>query len=126
LQSYKELIVWGKAVELVADVFHATASFPRDEVYGSTNQLRRSAPYRYQAISLKGRGVQQKASSFSFYATREGLCPVGNAVDYRRQLGYLSSDENNALLNKATEVARILNGLLISLGISSRKRSTIH
>ncbi len=42
-ESYRDLIAWRKAMDLVTDVYQATRSFPRDELYGLTNQLRRAA-----------------------------------------------------------------------------------
>jgi len=43
VKSFRELQVWRKAHELVVDVCEATRSFPREELYGLTSQLRRSA-----------------------------------------------------------------------------------
>ena len=43
LHSYEDLIAWQKAVDLVAEVYRATRSFPKDELYGLTAQLRRAA-----------------------------------------------------------------------------------
>ncbi|MFY9682252.1 MAG: four helix bundle protein [Candidatus Sulfotelmatobacter sp.] len=42
-QSYKDLIAWRKAMDLVTNIYRATRGFPRDELYGLTNQLRRAA-----------------------------------------------------------------------------------
>jgi four helix bundle protein len=41
--SYRDLIAWKKAMRLVTEVYQATRSFPRDELYGLTAQLRRAA-----------------------------------------------------------------------------------
>lgn len=41
--SYKKLFVWKKSDELAYQVYAATKKFPRDELYGITSQLRRSA-----------------------------------------------------------------------------------
>ena len=43
INSYKDLIVWQKAVEVAVDVFKTTKSFPKSELYGLTSQIRRSA-----------------------------------------------------------------------------------
>ena len=43
MQDFRELKVWQKAHELTLAVYRATQSFPRDELYGLTSQLRRSA-----------------------------------------------------------------------------------
>ena len=43
VKNYKELIVWQKAMDLVEEVYTASRSFPREEIYGLTSQLRRAA-----------------------------------------------------------------------------------
>ncbi|MDX2191036.1 MAG: four helix bundle protein [Bacteroidota bacterium] len=43
MQNYKELKVWQKSHNLTIDIYHATKSFPKEELYGLTSQLRRSA-----------------------------------------------------------------------------------
>jgi len=41
--SYRELIAWQKAMELVLDVYKATRAMPKEEIYGLTSQMRRAA-----------------------------------------------------------------------------------
>jgi len=41
--SYRDLILWQRAVQLCVAVYKCTARFPRDEIYGLTTQLRRSS-----------------------------------------------------------------------------------
>ncbi len=43
LRSYRDLIVWQKAVELVIVVYELTEQFPKSEMYGLTSQMRRAA-----------------------------------------------------------------------------------
>ncbi len=43
VQSYRDLRVWQRGMDLVAHCYHATKSFPDDERYGLTSQIRRSA-----------------------------------------------------------------------------------
>jgi four helix bundle protein len=44
-KSYRDLVAWQKAMDLVAAVYQITASFPKDELYGLISQLRRAAVY---------------------------------------------------------------------------------
>jgi four helix bundle protein len=41
--SYRDLIVWQKATAMVTDIYRSTQHFPREEMFGLTSQLRRSA-----------------------------------------------------------------------------------
>jgi four helix bundle protein len=43
VQSYQDLTAWQKAMDLVEAVYRATQQWPRDELYGLTNQARRAA-----------------------------------------------------------------------------------
>jgi len=43
MKGFKELTVWRKAHEMTIAVYETTRSFPREELYGLTSQLRRSA-----------------------------------------------------------------------------------
>jgi four helix bundle protein len=40
-QTYSDLVAWQKAMELVSEIYRNTAAFPKEEIYGLTNQLRR-------------------------------------------------------------------------------------
>lgn len=43
MKSHKDLEVWKRSVELVKTIYEITKSFPKEELYGLTNQMRRSA-----------------------------------------------------------------------------------
>jgi len=43
LNSYKDLLVWQKSIDLVKEVYKLTTNFPKTEIYGLTNQMRRAA-----------------------------------------------------------------------------------
>ena len=43
VQSFRDLIVWQKSVELVFEIYHVTKEFPREEIYGLRAQMRRAA-----------------------------------------------------------------------------------
>ena len=42
-KSYRDLIAWQKAIQLVTEIYKTTRQFPKDEIYGLTSQLRRSS-----------------------------------------------------------------------------------
>lgn len=43
IQSHKDLVVWQKAIQLVTEVYELTKSFPKEELFGLTSQMRRAA-----------------------------------------------------------------------------------
>jgi four helix bundle protein len=53
-QSFRDLIVWQKGIQLTTAIYQVTNDLPREELYGLTTQLRRSA-VSIPAISQKGK-----------------------------------------------------------------------
>jgi four helix bundle protein len=126
VSSYRDLVVWQKAVELVEEIYAATLTFPRHEVFGLTSQLRRSAVSVPSNVAEgQGRATRGEFIQFLSYA-RGSLFELETQVHIAGKLGYLSLESSQSLEFKAEEVARILNGLLTSLGVGTRKLSTSH
>lgn len=125
-RSYEDLVVWQKAVELVTEVYVATSRFPREEMYGLTSQMRRSAVSIPSNIA-EGQGRATKGEFVQFLAHARGsLYELKTQALIARRLGYLSSDSEDGLISQSNEVGRILNGLSSSLGGPSRKLTTSH
>jgi four helix bundle protein len=121
LHSYRELIVWQKAVDLVTDVYTITKAFPRDEIYGLTSQLRRSAVSIPNNIA-EGQGRATKGEFVQFLCHARGsIFELETQIIIAVSLDYVEAESAQRLITRITEVARILNGLLTSLGVSSRK-----
>jgi len=121
LSSYKDLVVWQKAVDLVSEIYAATRSFPRDEIYGLANQLRRSAVSTPSNIA-EGQGRATKGEFIQFLCHARGsMFELETQVVIAAKLGYVSPEAEQRLSLQATEVARMLNGRLTSLGITGRK-----
>jgi four helix bundle protein len=64
--TYRDLKAWQTAMDLVRDIYRLTQTFPREETYGLTIQLRRAAVSIASNIAEgKGRSSGQRAASFS-------------------------------------------------------------
>ncbi len=121
LSSYRELIVWQKAIEMVSDVYRITRSFPRNEMFGLTAQMRRSAVSVPSNIP-EGQGRATRGEFIQFLCNARGsLFELETQLAIASTLKYLEPNVARELTAKATEVARILNGLLTSLNIAARK-----
>jgi four helix bundle protein len=118
--SYRDLIVWQKAMKLVKDVYQASASFPREEVFGLTSQLRRAAVSVPSNIA-EGHGRRTTGEYRLFVShSRGSLCELETQIMISRELGYLQNVQTNALLASTAEIGRMLNALLARL----KERST--
>jgi four helix bundle protein len=126
MQSYKELLAWQQSMELVSSIYRATKLFPREEVYGLTSQLRRSAVSVPSNIA-EGQGRARRGEFLQFLGHARGsLFEVETQLILAGELGYLQSSDASQLLKKLTRVAQLLNGLISSLRAAGSKRSTIH
>ena len=115
VRSYRDLIVWQKAVELVTDLYRVSKKFPSEELFGLTSQLRRAAISVPSNIA-EGQGRLGRKEFQHFLGNARGsLWEVETQIIIARKLDYLSEAEMNDILELSAEVGRILNGLLSSL-----------
>jgi four helix bundle protein len=114
-RSYKDLVVWQKSMELVTAVYRATASFPRDELFGLTSQLRRAAISIPSNIA-EGQGrISEKEFRYFLGQARGSLMEVETQLQIAENLGYLAPERKRELMESCSEVGRILNGLLAAV-----------
>jgi four helix bundle protein len=116
VQSYRDLIVWKKAMSLVLAVYHSTQAFPKVETYGLVSQLRRAAVSIPSNIAEGQARLTTVEFKQSLGHARGSLMEVETYILLGQELGYLERDQSESLLASAAEVGRILNGLLNSLG----------
>ena len=122
-RSYKDLVAWQKAMDLVTVIYRATADFPREEQFGLTSQLRRAAVSIPSNIA-EGQGrLSEKEFRYFLGQARGSLMEVETQLQIGRNLGYLESERTDKLLTSCAEVGRILNGLLASIARPSEDPS---
>jgi four helix bundle protein len=110
--TYKDLNVWRCAMDLVLEVYRATGSFPRQEIYGLTSQMRRSAVSVPSNIAEgKGRFSRKELLQFLFHA-RGSLLELQTQITIARELDFLPARQSDKLTEMADEVGRLLNGLI--------------
>jgi four helix bundle protein len=110
--TYKDLNVWRCAMNLVLEVYRSTGSFPRQEIYGLTSQMRRSAVSIPSNIAEgKGRFSRKELLQFLFHA-RGSLLELQTQITIARDLDFLPARQGDKLTEMADEVGRLLNGLI--------------
>ncbi len=114
-KSFEDLIAWQKAVALVTTMYRLSASWPAEERFGLTNQVRRASVSIPSNIA-EGQGRQGSAELKRFLSIAHGsLCEVQTQIHIARNLGFSTDEEIGAALVDAAEVGRILRGLQNSL-----------
>ncbi len=110
-KTYRQLIAWQKAMELVTAVYHSTRGFPRDEIYGLTSQMRRAAVSIPSNIAEgQARFSSKDFRNFLGHA-RGSLAELQTQIHIARNLNYVPVAEARGLYRQANEVAKLLNGL---------------
>ncbi len=115
MRDFRALKVWERSHRLVLAVYNATGTFPREETYGLTAQLRRCCA-SIPANIAEGCGRSGEAQLGRFL-----LIAMGSAseLEYHvilaRDLGYLGAQDYQKLSQEAGEVKRMLSTLIIRL-----------
>ena len=118
--SFQDLRVWREAMKLAGEIYRGTASFPRHEIYGLSQQLRRAAVSVPSNIAEgKGRHSDKEFAHFLFNA-RGSLLELETQLLIAQELEYLSEVESKRLLALAEGAGRALSGLINSLRQGSR------
>jgi four helix bundle protein len=119
IKSHRDLIAWQKAMDLVVAVYNATASFPKEETYSLTSQIRR-AVVSIPANIAEGQGRRLTKEFLYFLANARGsLLELDTHLEIALRLRYLDEGQYSKLKTQLDEVARILNGLMRSVGTSA-------
>lgn len=109
---WKDLKVWEKAHNQVLEVYRITSSFPKEELYALTNQLKRSsASVAANIVEGQCRNTSKEYLQF-LYNARGSLEETRYHLLLARDLGYLTVDKYMPLENQYTEVSKMLNSLI--------------
>jgi len=115
VKSYRDLIVWQKAMDLVEAVYRVSQKFPSEEKFGLTAQIRRAAVSIPSNIAEgQSRGTARDFNKF-LDISYGSLSETKTQIIIASRLNYLNHDELNKLLTDAGEVGRLLNGLQRSI-----------
>ena len=118
-QSYKDLLVWQRSVGLVRMVYKATTAFPREEMFGLTSQMRRSAVSISSNIA-EGQGRLTPGEFRQFLSQARGsLMEVETKMIISSSLGFMRAEEQEAIGNEIEQVAKMLNALITSIRAGS-------
>jgi four helix bundle protein len=120
VKHYKELNVWQKAMEVVNDIYKLTASFPKDEVYGLTSQIRRAAVSIPSNIA-EGAARDTTKDFLRFISITQGsLAELETQILIANNQDFVSEGDIFPLVRKMSDIGKMLNGLQKSLNDKSQ------
>jgi len=112
LKSYKELKVWQKAYNLCIEIYKITRTFPKEELYGLTSQIRRSAVSVPSNIA-EGYGRKTTPEYLrSLYIAYGSSCELETQILLSGDLGLMKVEALNKLQADLGEVERMLKALI--------------
>ena len=111
-KPHKKLEAWKQSMDLAIGVYRATATFPREEIYGLTNQARRAVVSVPSNIA-EGAARQTKREFANFLHISQGsLSELDTQLELARRLGFLRETSWRDLDSRMVQIDKMLTGLI--------------
>jgi len=115
VKSYKDLLIWQKGIDLVVEVYKAVKTFPREELFALSDQIRRSSVSVPSNIA-EGQARQHTAEFRQFLHVSLGsLAELDTQTIIANKLGYLSEETLSSISNGITELRKMISSLISKL-----------
>ncbi|NNU59789.1 four helix bundle protein [Ochrobactrum soli] len=115
VNSYRDLLVWQQAMELVTSIYQLTNNWPKEEIYGLTSQVRRAA-VSVPANIAEGFGRENRGSYQQFLRIAQGsLKEVETHLLIAERLGYIQKEAIDPMMAMSESVGKLLRFLIRKL-----------
>lgn len=112
IQSFTDLNAWKESHKFVLLVYRKTASFPKEEIFGITNQIRRAAVSIVSNIA-EGFGRQSYKEKVQFYSIAQGSnLEIQSQMLVARDLRFLKEKDFQEIADQSIAVGKLLSGLI--------------
>lgn len=109
---HKDLDVWKNSISLVKNIYEITKSFPKEELYGLTNQMRRAAVSIPSNIAEGAARNHDKEFIQFLYISLGSLSELETQLIISFELNYLSENLLNELINRLNQIRAQISGLI--------------
>ena len=111
IQSFRDLVVWQKSMDLAVQCYQATKAFPSEERFGLTNQIRRGAVSIPSNIA-EGQGRSHTKEFLNHLSMAKGsLCELETQLEISFRVGFMTEVALTPLLALSDEIGRMLTVL---------------
>ncbi|PKP39341.1 MAG: four helix bundle protein [Bacteroidetes bacterium HGW-Bacteroidetes-13] len=120
INSFKDLLVWQKGIELVKEVYKVIEKMPQEELFGLSGQIKRSVLSVPSNIA-EGWGRNSTLSYLHFLKISRGsLFELETQLIIAKELEFISSDALNKIDKLIHELSKMLNSLIKSIKNKSK------
>lgn len=112
IKSFTDLTAWKEAHELVLQVYRVTISFPDNEKFGLTNQIRRSAVSISSNIAEGFSRKSKKEKLQFYYQARGSLTELQNQLLIAKDVSYIKHPDFQEIANQTVSVSKLINSLI--------------
>src|SRR5687767_608773 len=114
-KAFRDLKVWQRSMDLVERIYKVSATFPKDERFGLTSQIRRAAVSVPSNIGEGSRRKKRKAFLNHLDIALGSQAEVEVQLEIAQRLRFLKMALYRQTQNAVEEIGRMLNGLIVSL-----------
>lgn len=119
MKNFKELLIWQRSHQLVLDVYLITKSYPKDELYGLTSQIRRSSTSIPTNIA-EGCGRNSDAEMSRFLIIAQGsAAELEYQIILSKDLLYISTETFEKLSLELIEIRKMINTFIQKIKLRS-------
>lgn len=112
IKNHRDLDVWKKGIELATEIYKITKSFPKEEIYGLTSQIRR-ASVSISANIAEGAARNSKKEFIQYlYISLGSLAELETELLIAKNIGYLTND---IIFEEIKTIRKMLFGLINSV-----------
>ena len=115
INSFKELRIWKIAIELVKKVYKVSAKFPKEELYGLTSQMRRSAVSIPSNVAEGFRRQHNNEFKQFLYICLGSCAELETQAIIAQELGYIDKKQTSSLTEGLDYVSRMTSNLIKTL-----------
>ncbi|MCK4948124.1 MAG: four helix bundle protein [Candidatus Aureabacteria bacterium] len=115
MKTYRDLNVWQKSMEVVKEIYKATESFPRQESYGLSNQMRRAAISIPSNIAEGFRRYHNKEYRQFLYIALGSCAELETQLTIGKDLKYIAETLEKKLLDDLEYICRMTTNLIKKL-----------
>ena len=115
MKTHKDLEVWKTSIEMVTKIYQVTRNFPKEEIYGLTNQMRRAAVSVTSNIA-EGAGRNSSKEFLQFlYISTGSLSELETQIIIAYNLEYINNEQKQNIDIIINTIFKMLSGLMQSV-----------